>query len=107
MSSPHFEAFLAEATREEPDVEAGLSRDELYGVYISWCLMNNEEARPATALWAALRAQGTVPDSNRLVMTGPAAADYIIAGAPELPDVLDDPFLAPELLLAEPVLQVS
>ncbi|MFJ6376122.1 hypothetical protein ACIQH9_10405 [Pseudarthrobacter oxydans] len=84
MSKSHFEVFLAQSIHEERDNEAGLSPDELYGVYTSWCLLNNEEPQAPAALWAALKARRITPAHNHLVMKGPAAADYIIASAPDI-----------------------
>ena len=84
MKRPHFEDFLAEAVHEEPDNERGLSSDELYGLYTSWCLLKREQLQAPEALWEGLKAQGITPGNNHLVMTGPAAADYIIASAPNL-----------------------
>ncbi len=84
MRRPDIEGFLAEAVQEEPGVATGLSLDELYGVYTSWCLLNNIVPEASEALWEALRAHGINPNSNHLVMRGPAAADYIIASAPSI-----------------------
>ncbi|MFF1255015.1 hypothetical protein ACFVYC_21310 [Pseudarthrobacter sp. NPDC058329] len=84
MSHPHFEVFLAQAIDEGQDKEAGLGPDELYGLYTSWCLLNKEEPQPPEALWEALKAHRIKPEHNHLGMKGPAAADYIIASAPDL-----------------------
>lgn len=84
MSNSHFDVFLAQSIHEKRDNEAGLSRDELYGVYTSWCLLNNEEPQAPEALWAALKAHRIAPAHNHLVMKGPAAADYIVTSAPDI-----------------------
>lgn len=84
MSHPRFEVFLAQAIDEERDKEAGLSPDELYGLYTSWCLLNNEELHPPEALWEALKGRRIKPEHNHLGMKGPAAVDYIMASAPNL-----------------------
>jgi hypothetical protein len=84
MSKSHFEVFLSQSFHQERDNEAGLSPDELYGVYTSWCLLNNEEPQAPAALWAALKAHRIRPAHNHLIMKGPAAADYIIASAPDI-----------------------
>ncbi|MET4592338.1 hypothetical protein [Arthrobacter sp. 754] len=84
MTNPHFEVFLAQSIREDAENEAGLDRDELYGVYTSWCLMNNEEPQAPEDLWAALKEHRIKPADNHLAMKGPAAADYIIASAPDI-----------------------
>jgi hypothetical protein len=77
MPATHFEEFIAEAVI--PDREP-----ELYGLYTSWCLLHKAPLQPPEALWAALLDHGINPDSNNLSMTGPAAADYIVASAPDL-----------------------
>lgn len=80
----HFEAFLSQAVDEGRDTEAGLDPDELYGLYTSWCLLNNEDPRPPESLWQALKAHRIKPADNHLGMKGQAAADYIISSAPDL-----------------------
>lgn len=84
MSHPHFEVFFAQALDEEHAKDRGLGPDELYGLYTSWCLLNNEEPQSPAALWEALRAHKITPRHNHVGMKGPAAADYIIASAPDL-----------------------
>ncbi|MFE4544116.1 hypothetical protein [Arthrobacter sp. NPDC056727] len=83
MSQSHFEGFLTQAVFEEHDNDAGLSLDELYGVYTSWCLLNEEQPQDPAALWQALKAHRIRPEHNHLVMKGPAAADYIISSSPD------------------------
>jgi hypothetical protein len=84
MPATHFEQFIAEAVVADREPGLGLRRDELYGLYTSWCLLRKEQLQAPEALWEALQAQGINPDSNNLSMTGPAAADYIVASAPDL-----------------------
>jgi len=84
MPATHFEQFLAEAVVADREPGLGLRRDELYGLYTSWCLLHKAALQPAAALWEALQDAGINPDSNNLSMTGPAAADYIVASAPDL-----------------------
>ena len=43
MKHTHFENFLAQAVQEEPVHGKGLSLEELYGVYTSWCLLNGHD----------------------------------------------------------------
>lgn len=76
--------FLSDALQEQPGSERGFSLDELYGLYISWCLMNDAVIESADTLWAALQAWGIDPARNHLAMKGPAAVDYIIASAPDI-----------------------
>jgi hypothetical protein len=84
MPATHFEDFLAEAVVPDREPGLGLGRDELYGLYTSWCLIQKAALQPPEALWEALADRGIDPDNNNLSMTGPAAADYIVASAPPL-----------------------
>lgn len=84
MPATHFEDFLAEAVVPDREPGLGLGRDELYGLYTSWCLIQKAPLQSPEALWEALQVRGIDPDSNNLSMTGPAAADYIVASAPPL-----------------------
>jgi hypothetical protein len=76
--------FLSDALQDRPGSVRGLSPDELYGLYISWCLMNDTIIESPEALWDGLRAWGIDPASNHLAMKGPVAVDYIIASAPSI-----------------------
>lgn len=84
MPATHFKEFLAEAVVPDREPGLGLGREELYGLYTSWCLIQKSPLQPPEALWAALEDNGINPDHNNLSMTGPAAADYIVASAPPL-----------------------
>ncbi|WP_045732832.1 hypothetical protein [Pseudarthrobacter chlorophenolicus] len=84
MPANHFEDFLADAVVPAKEPGLGLGRDELYGLYTSWCLIHKVQLQPPEELWTALKLKGIDPDNNNLSMTGPAAADYIIASAPDL-----------------------
>lgn len=84
--------FLAECIIPAPDKGPALRDDDLFGVYLSWCLLNGK--RPATdmAFWAALSESGynrQKRDAENnvwpgLVMKGPAALDYILSSQPSL-----------------------
>ena len=91
MTSSPYPLFLADSiTPGEP--REGLTDDELYGLYTSWCLLRREPPASSLAFWAAMR-EGGIPDRCRIArriirpglrMTGPAAADYILASQPSL-----------------------
>lgn len=84
MKTTHFDDFVREATNRDPGSEKGLDSEELFGLYTSWCLSKNCPQESAEALWQALESRGIIPGKNTLAMTGPAAADYILASAPDL-----------------------
>jgi hypothetical protein len=61
----------------------GLSFEELYGLYISWCGLTASEPVRARTFRASLRAAGIAPEDRGelfqdLVMVGPAACNYIV-----------------------------
>ncbi|MFE4838106.1 hypothetical protein ACFRAU_25930 [Arthrobacter sp. NPDC056691] len=84
MHATQFEQFVAEALTTERETDTVLGPDELYGLYTSWCLIHNVQPDAPAALFAALKANGIDPQNCELAMTGPAAADYILASAPSL-----------------------
>ncbi|WP_442543319.1 hypothetical protein ACSBOX_15970 [Arthrobacter sp. KN11-1C] len=80
-----FDQFLAEATITTHDrSDSTLGRDCFYGLYTSWCWLKQSVPLPENIFWAALKAKGIHPVGNGLAMTGPAAADYILASYPDL-----------------------
>jgi hypothetical protein len=84
VSAGNFDEFLHEAVTAEPGCDKGLNCEELYGLYISWCLLKGYAPQSGKALWHALSQKGITPGKNTLAMTGPAAADYIVSSAPSL-----------------------
>ncbi|MDQ0029035.1 hypothetical protein [Arthrobacter bambusae] len=80
-ASIQFDQFLEEATITTHD-RSTLGRDCFYGLYTSWCLLNRSVPLPENVFWAAVRTKGIHPDGSGLAMTGPAAADYILASYP-------------------------
>lgn len=80
----HFDRFLSEALTTTRVTDNGLDKEELYGLYTSWCLINQRQPEPAEALWAALKGHQIKPHDNTLAMSGPAALDYIVASSPDL-----------------------
>lgn len=81
----HFDDFLRETTSSEPGSDSGLSTEELYGLYMSWCALTECPPEPPKARCDALTAKGITPGQNTSSMTGPAAADYILFSVPDLP----------------------
>jgi hypothetical protein len=84
MAVTHFDRFLSEATA--PDYDGGLSlrKDQLYGLYTSWCLVNNSTPARGADFWSAMKGHRIRRSDSGLRMTGPAAADYILATYPAL-----------------------
>ena len=82
--SAHFDLFLAEALTSDRETDGGLDKEELYGLYTSWCLINHRQPEPAEALWTALRGRQIKPSDNTLAMSGPAALNYIVCSSPDL-----------------------
>ncbi|MFE4544181.1 hypothetical protein [Arthrobacter sp. NPDC056727] len=85
VSATHFDDFLREAVSSDPGSERGLSKEAIFGLYTSWCTLSECPAESEGALWEALLSKGIDPRKNTLAMTGPAAADYILSSAPNLP----------------------
>jgi hypothetical protein len=93
MTTTDYAQFLTACVRADTDPNEGLADDELYGVYISWCLLQRELPEPSKAFWMAMQdlgigghRMGTRGGFIRpgLRMTGPAAVDYILARRPVL-----------------------
>ncbi|MFE4228798.1 hypothetical protein ACFRJ8_13015 [Arthrobacter sp. NPDC056886] len=92
MSVTNHPRFLSECLIQDPNRQSGLPDDEIYGVYISWCLLNGEEVGSNKSLWSEMRRQGHAQPhrSGRqrswagVTMTGPAAVDYILSSQPSL-----------------------
>lgn len=57
--------------------------DQLYGLYLSWCVIAQQSPAPEPAFWDAMRERINCHRIN-LRMIGPAAADYILAAYPDL-----------------------
>ena len=84
MDATKFEQFVAEALTTERETDTVLGPDELYGLYTSWCLIHKLQPAAPDSLFKALKQRGIDPHNCELAMTGPAAADYILASAPSL-----------------------
>ncbi|MBT2537565.1 hypothetical protein [Arthrobacter sp. ISL-69] len=84
MAVSHFDRFLSEATAPDHDGDLSLRKDQLYGLYTSWCILNQSIPAAGSAFWSAMKHHRIRPSDSRLRMTGPAAADYILATYPVL-----------------------
>ena len=82
MAPSHFTTFLAEATVPEFDTDCPLTADCLYGLYVSWCVLQGIDARPDVTFRAAMHCRDVDVNDSRLRMVGPAAADYILSSYP-------------------------
>ena len=81
LKSPLHE-FVNDCIVRNQDAD-GLTQEELYGLYLSWCSLRGITPTPARTFRAGLRAVDIQPDRHGglctgLAMTGPAAYDYIV-----------------------------
>lgn len=83
MANSQFDLFLIEATYADQSSDSSLDCDRLYGLYTSWCFINQRPPGSESSFWAAMKHR-IAPGSNGLRMKGPAAADYIMASYPGL-----------------------
>jgi hypothetical protein len=81
MAASHFAQFLDEATVPDLDTGCPLGPDCLYGLYTSWCLLHGMKPKPDSIFRAAMHRCDTDIHGRR--MSGPAAADYILASYPD------------------------
>jgi hypothetical protein len=83
MAHSQFDNFLHEATYLDQASDHTLDRDRLYGLYTSWCFINQQELGTEDSFWAAM-GKRISSAHNGLRMKGPAAADYILTSYPRL-----------------------
>jgi pyoverdine/dityrosine biosynthesis protein Dit1 len=83
MAHSQFDTFLHEATYPDHAAGSSMDRDRLYGLYTSWCFVNQQPAGTESTFWAAMKHR-IPPRRNGLRMKGPAAADYIMTSYPGL-----------------------
>lgn len=81
LKSPLHE-FVNDCIARNQDAD-GLTQEELYGLYLSWCSLRRTTPAPARSFRAGLRAANIQPDHpgglcTGLAMIGPAACDYIV-----------------------------
>lgn len=81
LKSP-LDEFVNDCIARNQDAD-GLTQEELYGLYLSWCSLRGTTPAPGRTFRAGLRAVNIQPDHHGglclgLAMTGPAACDYIL-----------------------------
>ncbi|MCU1515883.1 MAG: hypothetical protein JWQ75_604 [Pseudarthrobacter sp.] len=92
MIDSKYTRFLAECITVDPGRDFGLKEDEMYGVYVSWCLLSRVSPGAPAVFWASMAQSGheqRLLDAGRYVrpglgMRGPAALDYILSSQPSL-----------------------
>ena len=90
MTASDYDRFVKTCITADWELQEGLAEDEMYGVYISWCLLQYDRPRPARAFWTAMNGMGLSERrrvAHRFVrpglrVRGPAAVDYILARRP-------------------------
>ena len=92
MAKTSLEDFLTECVARDPEGD-GLSMAELYGLYLSWCVLEGSTPVGDKAFRAGLRAANIRPAHRGgrcpgIRMAGPAACDYLVHR--ELPLVVLD-----------------
>jgi hypothetical protein len=83
MAHSQFDLFLNEATYPDHASGSSLDRDRLYGLYTSWCFINQQSPGTEDSFWSAMKHRIS-SRRNGLRMKGPAAADYILTSYPGL-----------------------
>lgn len=93
METRDYALFVQDCIAADTLGDHRITEDELYGLYLSWCLLNQQQPAPCTSFWAAMSNLGVVHERHGnpgrylrpgLRMTGPAAVDYILASQPSL-----------------------
>lgn len=92
MQTPDYTRFIQDCIASDDAEDHGLTDDEMYGLFLSWCHLQGQPPTPCKPFWKAMSAHGlrTRRRINRryvrpgLRMTGPAALDYILANRPSL-----------------------
>jgi hypothetical protein len=55
MAHSQFDIFLQEATYLDQALDYSLNDDRLYGLYTSWCYINQQPPGMESAFWAAMK----------------------------------------------------
>jgi hypothetical protein len=82
MATSQYQHFLDQATISDPTSDCILGPDCLYGLYVSWCLLKGVQPHSDAAFRTAMARCGIDVANSGLMMTGPAAAEYILSSYP-------------------------
>lgn len=92
METRDYTDFVRGCLAKDIREDQGLTDDEIYGLYLSWCILQRQDPSSCKAFRAAMSGLG-FQERRRigrryirpgLRMTGPAALDYILANRPNL-----------------------
>ncbi|MDQ0867847.1 hypothetical protein QFZ70_000320 [Arthrobacter sp. V1I9] len=92
METSEYTRFIKDCIAADTAKETGLTEDQLYGVYLSWCGLHRQPPTTCESFsteMANLGLSARRQDNHRTIwpglrMTGPAALDYILTSQPSL-----------------------
>jgi hypothetical protein len=92
MGTPDYARFIQDCIAVDGGDDHGLTDDEMYGLFLSWCHLQGQSPTSCKSFRAAMSAHGFYARCRfdrryirpGLRMTGPAAVDYILANRPSL-----------------------
>lgn len=91
METSDYTRFIQDCIAADTARDQGLTEDQLYGVYLSWCHLGQRPAASYESFQSAMSKLGLSRRQDnhcyiwpKLRMTGPAAVDYILASQPSL-----------------------
>jgi len=87
MGTPDYARFVQDCIAADGADDHGLTEDQMYGLYLSWCMLQGQQPAPCESFQAAMSNLGLRARRHTnhryirpgLRMTGPAAIDYILA----------------------------
>jgi hypothetical protein len=91
MKPLDYATFVQDCIAADTTEDHGITEDDMYGLYLSWCILHQQPPTPCESFWAAMSNMGfheQISSNHRhiqgLRMTGPAAVDYILSSRPSL-----------------------
>ncbi|MEV7637783.1 hypothetical protein AB0N71_16605 [Pseudarthrobacter enclensis] len=78
MPQNDYNQFLDESTTHDHTSGNTIGRANLYGLYLSWCNVNNHHPGTERSFWAGVTPRVGRSHNNGLRMKGLAAADFIL-----------------------------